>query len=297
MALGERTQGELEHIAVDGALQPERCGCVIGDAVVGELAEKPEELLRVGERDRAEDVPPGDGVLACALDAPFEQPPLEQLPLRGTEPREACLETRRVVLGGAHPRRFSIVSARGWEPAKRNSSSLLRQSDSNSAASRPFVSPVSTAPIASFTKAHRPFPAHPRAGAPPPRRRGPRALRAASRSRRRRPIISTICAASVATVGALKRLCSGSSTAKSLRTWATTCVASSEWPPSAKKSSFDADALDARARRPRSRRRPLRPGCAERRTSASRLPFACVGRREREPVDLAARRERQRVEQ
>src|SRR5262249_35588555 len=51
------------------------------------------------------------------------------------------------------------------------------------------------------------------------------------------PISSTTCCDRVATVGKLKRAWSGRLTAKSLRSCATICVASSEWPPSAKKSS------------------------------------------------------------
>ena len=56
VAVRERSQRALEHVRVDRPVEAERRRRVVRDAAIGELAQEPEELLRVRERDRAEDV-------------------------------------------------------------------------------------------------------------------------------------------------------------------------------------------------------------------------------------------------
>ncbi len=106
--------------------------------------------------------------------------------------------------------------------------------------------------------------------------------------------VSSTRAASSATVGPSNSARSGSSTPNSCRTRETTRVASSECPPSSKKSSVDAHPLQAQHLRPDPRHHLLRRRA--RRHVALRRSAAQLRRRQRPAVQLAVARQRQPVQ-
>ena len=116
------------------------------------------------------------------------------------------------------------------------------------------------------------------------------------RSRRRaRPAADA--SARPATVGPSNRARSGSSTPNASRSRETSWVASSEWPPSSKKLSCDADPLHAQHLRPQIPASSSSvAACAAPRSAVASAPRR-LGRRQRPAVDLAVGRQRQRVEQ
>ena len=53
MPLDKPLERELQQGEIERAVELEGAGCVVGDPVVEDLAQEPEELLRMGERSRA----------------------------------------------------------------------------------------------------------------------------------------------------------------------------------------------------------------------------------------------------
>src|SRR5262245_36610503 len=166
VTIGERLERELEHIRVDRAAKPEGSRGVVCDAAIRELAEQPEELLRVRQRNGAENVAGRDGVAANVLGALCQEALLEQCPLLGRQVLEA------------------LVQAAAHADASTSASSASSSSPPDSASKR-----------------------------------------------------SAIAAASSCTFECWKTTVSGRSQPHSRSTSASICTASSECPPSSKKSS------------------------------------------------------------
>ena len=91
MALDERLQRLLEHAHVERAYEAERTRRVVRDAVVEDLAEQPEQLLREGERGRPLAFARRNRVAMRRIDAPLHQALHEQAALGGGQSRQPLI--------------------------------------------------------------------------------------------------------------------------------------------------------------------------------------------------------------
>ena len=120
LVAGDETfEGALKNVRVDRALEAECRRCVVGDALSLELAQEPEELLRVRERGRHVGPAPRNARVGRDRGAALEQPALQKLALRGTEAREPRVEVHRIVLLGCAHRRDPRTVSPSSEPRSR----------------------------------------------------------------------------------------------------------------------------------------------------------------------------------